>query len=267
MVKPMLKWAGGKRQLLGRLLPLVPEAFGTYCEPFLGGGAMLLALEPARAVVCDMNAELINVYRCVRDEPEALVQELSTYENTAEFFYEIRSLDRDPGAFAALTDVQRAARTVFLNRTCYNGLYRVNSAGQFNAPFGGYKDPDVVNAAGLAAVSGYLRENDVTLLEGDYRQALEGLSAGDFCYLDPPYDATFVGYTKTGFGPTEQERLARACRELDARGVRFMLSNSATDLVRGLYAGYRIEVVKARRAINSKGSARGPVDEVVVMNY
>lgn len=267
MARPILKWAGGKRQLLGRLLPLVPETFGTYCEPFLGGGAMLLALEPARAVACDMNAEFVNVYRCVRDEREALVRELSTYENTAELFYEVRSLDRDPAAFAALTDVQRAARTIFLNRTCYNGLYRVNSAGQFNAPFGGYKGPDIVNAAGLAAVSGYLRGNDVTLLEGDYRQALDMLSAGDFCYLNPPYDATFTGYTKGGFGAGEQERLAEACRELDRGGVRFMLSNSATDLVRELYAGWRIEVVKARRAINSKGSARGPVDEIVVMNY
>ncbi len=271
-LKPILKWVGGKRQLLPRLLPLAPESCTLYCEPFLGGGAMLLALRPEKAIVGDLNDELMNVYRCVRDRCDEVIAILSSHENTREHFYEVRSMDRDAGRFEQLSDAERAARILYLNKTCYNGLYRVNAAGQFNSTFGRYKNPNIVNADGLRAVSAYLNECDVQLQCGGYEQMLRKLPEGSFVYLDPPYDpvsdtSSFTGYTRSGFTRADQVRLRECCDELDSRGVSFMLSNAATDFIRKQYAGYRIEVVKAKRSVNSKADRRAAVDEVVVMNY
>lgn len=272
-LKPLMKWVGGKRQLLPAIRSALPAAgFQRYFEPFLGGGAVLLALAPGKATVNDLNTELINVYRVARDHVDELIGLLAGYPNTPEFFYELRALDRDPEVFAALSAVERAARTVYLNRTCYNGLYRVNSAGQFNAPFGRYKNPTICDEPTLRAVGAYLRDNDVELLNGDYAVLLEAAQAGDFVYLDPPYDpvnvtSSFTGYAAGGFDRSQQERLKQACDELDARGVNFLLSNSATDFIRDLYADYPTEIVGATRAINSVASKRGKVDEVLVRNY
>ncbi|MGV3208624.1 MULTISPECIES: DNA adenine methylase [unclassified Corynebacterium] len=272
-LKPLMKWVGGKRQLLPAIRSALPAAgFQRYFEPFLGGGAVLLALAPGKATVNDLNTELINVYRVARDHVDELIGLLAGYPNTPEFFYELRALDRDPEVFAALSAVERAARTVYLNRTCYNGLYRVNSAGQFNAPFGRYKNPTICDEPTLRAVGTYLRDNDVQLLNGDYAVLLEAAQAGDFVYLDPPYDpvnvtSSFTGYAAGGFDRSQQERLKQACDELDARGVNFLLSNSATDFIRDLYADYPTEIVGATRAINSVASKRGKVDEVLVRNY
>lgn len=269
--KPILKWVGGKRQLLPKLLPLVPE-FEFYCEPFLGGGAMLFALQPEKAIVNDFNAELVNVYEVVRDDVESLIANLELHENTKEHFYEVRGKDRDKQAYSELTKVERASRIVYLNKTCYNGLYRVNSAGQLNAPFGSYKNPNIVNADGLRSVSEYFNKADVSIMQGSYIDALSDLPKGSFVYLDPPYDpvsdtAAFTGYTAGGFSKKDQVRLRECCDELDSRGIKFMLSNSATDFILDQYSGYHIETVKAARAINSNGAKRGAVDEVVVMNY
>lgn len=272
-IKPLLKWAGGKRQLLPQIRTALPEeGWDHYFEPFLGGGAVLWSLTPPRATVNDLNGELITLYRVVRDHPAELKERLSSYPNEPEFFYSLRAVDRDVEAFAALGDVSRAARTIYLNRTCYNGLYRVNSAGQFNAPYGRYRNPTICDGTAIDAMSEYLNEADVTLLHGDYAAAVAHAGDGDFVYLDPPYDpvsvtSSFTGYAAGGFARQQQHELKALCDDLDSRGVRFLLSNSATEFIRELYADYRVEVVGATRAINSVASRRGKIDEVLVRNY
>lgn len=273
LVSPFLKWAGGKRQLIDVLSDLMPQdKIKSYCEPFIGGGALLFHLQPDIAYVNDINSELINVYRAVRDFVDELVNELSRFENTPEMFYEIRSLDRDSIRYAMLSDVQRAARIIYLNKTCFNGLYRVNNAGEFNSPFGYYRNPNIINEPVLRAVSSYLNRADVNFSSCDYAESLKDLKKGTFVYLDPPYDpisdtASFTGYSKGGFTKSDQIRLREYCDELNRRGFKFMLSNSATDFIRQQYSEYNITVVKARRAVNSIGYRRGDVDEVIVRNY
>ncbi len=272
-IEPFLKWAGGKRQLLPVIREMLPEDIGgcTYCEPFIGGGAVFLDLQPAQAVINDFNDELVNCYRVVRDHPDALIGELSGYRNEESFFYRIRSLDRDPG-LAALSDVQRAARVIFLNRTCFNGLYRVNSRGFFNTPFGRYKSPTLVHAELLLAVSRYLNESAVQIHSGDYAVVLDNLPTKSFAYLDPPYhpvsrNGSFTSYVQGGWAEADQIRLRDACRSLDSRNIRFLLSNSSTPLIREIYREFSIRTVQAVRNINSKGNGRGSVDEVLVCNY
>lgn len=270
-LKPLVKWVGGKRQLLPEIHAALPSGFRRYFEPFLGGGAVLFSLAPARASVNDLNAELINLYQVVRESVDELVRLLAGYPNDADFFYQMRGLDRS-AQFGELTAVQRAARTVYLNKTCYNGLYRVNNAGQFNAPFGRYDNPTICDEPTLRAVSAYLSERDIKLFSGDYAASLRGAQAGDFVYLDPPYDpvnptSNFTGYQSGGFGRTEQIRLKETCDELDERGVKFLLSNSATEFIKDLYSDYHVRTVGASRAINSVASRRGKVDEVLVRNY
>lgn len=272
MVGPVVKWVGGKRQLLGALEPLLPKRFRAYCEPFVGGGAMLFHLQPKKAYVNDVNPELMNLYEVIRDDVDGLLRELVTFRNDAECFYAVRDWDRDPQAYAAIDRVKRAARIVYLNKTCYNGLFRVNSAGEFNTPFGRYKNPDVVNEPTLRAVHRYFHTADLTFTCTDYAEVLDGLPKGTFVYLDPPYDpvsdtANFTGYAKSGFGRGEQIRLRECCDRLDRRGIRFMLSNSATAFIREQYAKYHITVVSARRAVNSDPKKRGSVEEVVIRNY
>ena len=273
LVSPFLKWAGGKRQLLGVLSELMPKGkIKSYCEPFIGGGALLFHLQPDTAYVNDINSELINVYMTVKDSVDDLIAELSRFENTPEMFYEVRSWDRDRIRYCMLSDTQRAARIIYLNKTCFNGLYRVNNAGEFNSPFGYYRNPNIINEPVLRAVSHYLNHADVHLSSTDYAELLTDLKKGTFVYLDPPYDpvsdtASFTGYSRGGFSRSEQIRLRECCDELTRRGIRFMLSNSATDFIREQYSEYDITVVKARRALNSIGYKRGDVDEVIVRNY
>ncbi|WP_284869162.1 DNA adenine methylase [Corynebacterium rhinophilum] len=272
-VKPLVKWAGGKRQLLPHIHAALPA--GTprrYYEPFIGGGAVLFSLTPAAARVNDLNSELINLYEVVREGVEELISLVSTYPNDADFFYQLRAVDRDAERFAALSATERAARTLYLNKTCYNGLYRVNSAGQFNAPFGRYKNPTICDADTLRGVHQYFWDNDITFTQGDFAAAVADAGEGDFVYFDPPYDpvnvtSSFTGYQKDGFDRAEQERLKAVCDDLNARGVKFLLSNSATEFIRDLYEDYSIDTVAATRAINSVGSRRGKVDEVLVRNY
>lgn len=271
-IAPVLKWVGGKRQLLHALLPLLPAHISTYCEPFAGGGAMLFHLQPPVAYVNDINRDLIHVYKVIRDDVESLIAELETYKNDPAFFYSVRNWDRDPARFALLSGVEQAARILYLNKTCFNGLYRVNQAGEFNVPFGRYKNPNIVNASVLRAVSTYLRQDFVFLTSEDYAEVLERIPDDTFVYLDPPYDpvsdtSNFTGYTKGGFSRAEQIRLRECCDKLTARGISFMLSNSSTDFIREQYAQYSITTVQAKRAINSVASKRGSIDEVVIRNY
>lgn len=270
LLKPILKWVGGKRQLLDDILPLLPRNPSLYVEPFVGGGAVLLAQSPARARVSDLNAELINVYEVVRDSPDDLLDLLREHSelNSSEHYYEMRALDREPG-FADTDAVVRAARIVYLNKTCFNGLYRVNSAGQINSPYGRYKNPNIVNEPGPRALSRYLR-GDVTLMCGDYTDALADLPEGAFAYLDPPYmplsqTSAFTGYTEGGFDYGEQVRLRDECLALRERGIGFVESNSDCPKIRELYSDFKIKTVKAKRVINSRGDRRGAVSEVLIV--
>lgn len=272
LVAPVLKWVGGKRQLLDVLTSLLPDKITSYCEPFVGGGALLFDLQPNIAYVNDINEELIRVYEVIKNDVEDLIVTLQDFKNEAGYFYSIRDWDRDKAKYAALPVIKKAARTLYLNKTCYNGLFRVNNSGEFNSPFGNYCNPNIVNAPAFRAVSSYLNAAAVHLTSIDYADVIKALPKGCFVYLDPPYDpasdtSSFTGYAKGGFSREEQIRLRECCDELHKRGIKFMLSNSATGFIKEQYAAYHITVVQAKRAINSDGAKRGEVDEVVVRNY
>lgn len=270
LIQPFLKWAGGKRQLLNEIDKYVPK-YSTYYEPFLGGGAVLFHLEPKKAVINDANPELINVYKVVRDNVDELLEELEKHENTPEHFYAVREWDRKPN-FNELSDVKRAARLIYLNKTCFNGLFRVNNNGEFNTPFGNYKNPNFKNPHVLRAVSMYLNENDIKILNTDFELAIKYIRQGAFVYFDPPYypisdSSSFTGYTLDGFDKDDQIRLKKLCDKLEGRRVKFLLSNSAAPFILDLYKDYKIEYVKARRAINSVAKGRGEIKEVLIRNY
>jgi DNA adenine methylase len=197
---------------------------------------------------------------------------LHEFKNEADCFYEVREWDRDKEKYASLSDIEKAARILYLNKTCYNGLFRVNSAGEFNSPFGNYRNPNIVNAPTLRAVSTYLNASKISMSSLDYAEALKDIPKSTFVYIDPPYDpvsdtSSFTGYSKGGFTRDDQIKLRKCCDELHTRGLKFMLSNSATSFIKEQYANYNITIVQAKRAINSNGAKRGEVDEVVVRNY
>lgn len=247
-----------------------PHGRNCLRRAFRRGGAVLLAHQPPRAIVGDANAELINVYEVVRDQPADLIRTLREHksQHSASHFYAVRALDRDP-SFHRLSPVERAGRFMYLNKTCYNGLYRVNAAGQLNSPFGRYKNPKIVPESDIWALSDYLKSS-VTLTCGDYATLLTSLPEGAFVYLDPPYmpvsaSASFTGYTQGGFDYTEQVRLRDQCLQLQARGIRFIQSNSDTPAIRELYAAFEIRPVQARRSINSQATLRGNVGEVLII--
>jgi DNA adenine methylase len=260
-----VKWAGGKGQLVGQFRELFPASFERYYEPFVGGGAVFLALRPARATLADLNAELIDCWKAVRDDPEGLMAALDRHPYERSHFYHVRDLD--PGS---LDPVERAARFIYLNKSCYNGLYRVNRQGRFNVPFGRYaRRPAYYERENLLAISRLLRR--VKLLRAPFEEAVAGAKSGDFVYFDPPYDplsktANFTSYTEGSFTRDDQRRLADLARELDRRGVMFAVSNSDTPEVRRLYRGFRVHVVLAPRNINCKANGRGRVQELLIVN-
>ena len=265
--KPFLKWVGGKRKLLPQLLPLVPEKYGVYYEPFLGGGAMFFALRPRQALLTDINWELVDCYKVVRDQVDDLVGVLENdgYVYDKEYYYTTRALKPQ-----GLNLVDRAARTIYLNKTGFNGLYRLNGKGEFNVPFGKYKNPTICDEKTLYACSAALQ--GVFLGCQPYGDCLYCTKAGDFVYMDPPYipmssTSNFTAYTADGFNDEAHVNLAREFRRLSDIGVLCMLSNSDTPRVRKLYAGFNITAVKAARSVNCKGRRRGVVGEVVVRNY
>lgn len=276
--RPFLKWAGGKSQLLPELSRRIPERFGRYHEPFVGGGALFFYLWNHNrlqrgAILSDLNPELIDCYRAVRDQVEDLIellQILRPYATDRDFFYEIRAWDRQP-AFAQRPLVERAARTIFLNRTCYNGLYRLNNKGQFNAPFGYYKNPQIVDSDNLREVSRALRHAELRV--ADFAAVLDQAQPGDFIYFDPPYvpvspTASFTSYTRRGFDEAEQRRLAAVFHQLAERNCYVMLSNSSTTLAHQLYAKAReVDVVLASRKINCDGKRRGLVEELIACSF
>lgn len=274
LISPFLKWVGGKRQLLPAIIKVLPKDIRkrVYYEPFIGGGALFFKIQPKNAIINDFNEELINVYITIRDKTEELLESLSHHKNNPEYYYYLRNLDRDNKLFSTLSDVERASRIIYLNKTCYNGLYRVNNAGEFNVPYGGYKNPNIINAPILKAVSKYLKSNNITILCGDYSTALENADTNSFAYLDPPYQPlssgnNFTGYIRGGWEESDQIRLKRTCDELNNRGVKFLLSNSDCEFIRNLYMDYSISAVKAIRSINSDGSGRGAINELLIKNY
>ena len=273
--RPFLKWAGGKGQMLAQYEAFFPaEAGGAYFEPFVGSGAVFFHLQPRglfeRYVLSDANAELVNLYQVVRDQPDALLDCLRDHaaRHSADYYYTVRALDRD-AAWAGASPLERAARMLYLNRTCYNGLWRVNGRGHFNVPLGRYRTPDIYRPEKIHAASQALQA--ATLTAQPFDAVLDRAQPGDFVYFDPPYvpvsqTANFTGYSADSFGEAEQRHLAEVFAALAAQGCRVMLSNSDTPLVHELYADFRIEKVAARRAINSKAGRRGQVYEVVVLS-
>lgn len=273
LVAPFVKWVGGKRQIMSSITKFMPKNIKNYkyIEPFIGGGAVLFHLQPKNGIINDFNEELINTYQVIKNNLDELIEDLKTHENTSEYFYDIRSLDREDN-FEELSKVKRASRVLYLNKTCFNGLYRVNNAGEFNAPFGRYKNPNIVNEPILKAVSNYFNSNNIKILTGDYSEALKLADENSFVYLDPPYHpisegSNFTGYVQGGFNMYDQVDLRVACDELNKKGIKFLLSNSASPFILDQYKCYNIEIVKAKRAINSNGSKRGDVDEVLIRNY
>lgn len=266
-VRPIIKWAGGKRHLmpvLSRFFPSQPLS-GHYFEPFIGGAAVFLRLQHPHATLSDTNADLIGMYAVVRDQVEELIAALRPHVNDRDHFYHVRA--QDP---TTLTPVERAARLIYLNKTCYNGLYRVNRSGKFNVPFGRYSNPAICDAKNLRAASAVLQHAELVL--GDYETILGAARPGDFIYFDPPYHpvsttANFTAYTNVRFGEKEQTRLAHTFARLHETGCYVMQSNSDTPLIRDLYARFRTTTIQASRSINSKASRRGPVTELVIVNY
>jgi DNA adenine methylase len=262
--KPFLKWAGGKRQLLAQLDRFVPARFGTYHEPFVGGGALFFHLAPAKAVLTDNNDRLVRAYRGVRDGVERVIRLLSSYPHDKEFFLSFREHDVDRDS-----DAEVAAWMIYLNKTGFNGLYRVNSQNRFNVPFGRYTDPNICDEDGLRACSRALADADLPLGE-DFTSVLHRAKKGDFVYFDPPYvplsaSSSFTSYTSEGFGLAEHARLRDVALDLKQRGVHVLLSNSSAPAVLELYAeGFTVERVDAQRAVNSKASGRGPVTELII---
>lgn len=267
--KPFIKWAGGKTQLIDQLRQRFPAKFARYYEPFIGGGALFFDCARPDSCISDINAELIDCYKVVRDQTSDLIDELKSFKNEEDFFYQIRNADRSE-EFKSWTLVRRAARFIFLNRTCFNGLHRVNSKGHFNVPFGHYKNPLIVAADNLMACSKALAQVEIMCAPFD---AVESRAqSGDFIYFDPPYaplskTSKFTAYAKDAFGDAQQIELRNLCRRLDEKGVLWMLSNSSAELIADLYKEFKIETVAARRNINSVGSGRGQVSEYIIRNY
>ena len=273
-IPSFVKWAGGKKQLLEQFEPLFPKQFNRYFEPFLGGGAVffyvLQKFKPKEVIISDINEELINAYEVVKTDVERLIVELKQHKeyHLAEgkkYYLTIRATNPSD-----LPNLERAARFIYLNKTCFNGLYRVNSKGKFNVPMGAYKNPDIVQEDKLRLASKLLK--NVTIKTMSFEKVLGFAKKGDFIYFDPPYyplknKKSFTTYTKDSFMENEQELLADVFKKLDKRGCFLMLSNSDTEFVKDLYKEYTIHFVRAARMINCDGKNRGKINEIVVTNY
>lgn len=269
-VPRLVKWAGGKKQLLEQFKPLFPEKINRYFEPFVGGGAVaffvLKYYKPRQATISDINGELVNLYIVVKNKPDELIETLKKLKklHSEETFYKIRA--EDP---KLLCEVDMAGRFIYLNKTCFNGLYRVNSKGGFNVPSGKHTNPSILMEDDLREVSQLLKNADIA--KADFEEVLKHAQKGDFIYFDPPYyplnKASFTKYAKGDFLEKEQEKLFEVFKELDKRGCLVMLSNSDTEFIKNLYKDFNIHFVRASRMINSKGSERGKINEIVITNY
>ena len=272
--KPFVKWAGGKRQIMQEIKKYLPDKYNIYYEPFVGGGAVFFELAPKKAVLNDYNRELMNVFECIKDEVkfEKMCSELNHHEanHSEKYYYELRDKDRDKTKFNKMADYKRAARTIYLNKACFNGLYRVNAKNEFNVPFGKKNKVNTYGGQNLGIVHCILNFNDIKLLSCDFEEAVKSAKKGDFIYFVPPYDSdtsTFNSYTEDGFGKEEQKRLAKLFKKLDEKGCYLMLSNHNTKLVNELYGKFNIHVITAKRNISANGKKRGKIEEVIITNY
>ncbi len=259
----------GKRQILAQLDPFLPKSYNKYIEPFLGGGAVFFHLLPQRPILININPDLMNIYQVIKTDVESLIVSLKQHKNEASYYYQIRNIDRDPIQFSKWFPVEKASRHIFMNHVCFNGLYRVNSSGFFNAPFGQYKNPTICDEPNLRAVHDALQ--NVELIAGSFELCLEYAEKNDLIYMDPPYipiskSANFTSYTKDNFGPEDQQKLFSVFQQLDAKGCKILLNNSYCDFILDLYHEYRIETLMANRAINSDATKRGKIKEVLIMN-
>jgi len=270
MANPILKWAGGKRSRIPDITELFPSDYKerTYHEPFIGSGAVFFHITPKQGSINDIVTRLINFYNVVRDKPEELISQAQQYPHEKDIFYKLR----DHFNHGNLTDIEEAALLLYFNKTAFNGLYRVNSKGEFNVPFGRYKNPTIVPKDRIRAASKVLK--NVEILNKDFSYVLEYSEPGDLCYFDPPYapvsdTAYFTSYSSKGFSFQEQIRLRDVCVELDRKGVFFILSNSYVDPIIEIYQeidSFKMFTVQAKRAISSKASTRGPINEILVTN-
>jgi DNA adenine methylase len=265
---PIVKWVGGKTKLLSELIARAPATFRRYYEPFAGGAALFYRMAPVTAVLSDRNRDLIGTYKALATDVDGVIRRLEIHRrhHGEEHYYQVRARWNDPAV--AWTTLDRAATFIYLNKTCYNGLWRVNRGGGFNVPMGRYTDPPICVPDALRASAAMLARADLRC--GDFRAAVADAGAGDFVYFDPPYDpvsktANFTSYTSDNFGDDHQRALADLARELVGRGCHVMLSNSDTPFVRSLYKDFRVDRVKCSRAINSDAAKRGEVDEVVIL--
>jgi len=273
-IQPFVKWVGGKRGLLSQILPLLPNKFNNYFEPFIGGGALFFELQKEgkldgkKVYLFDINSELINAYRVVKESPCELIKKLSEfkYNHSKEFYYDIRAWDREEN-FLKRDRIERASRFIYLNKTCFNGLYRVNKKNQNNVPIGSYKNPNICDIDVIYSAS-YALQN-ATILNVSYKEVLKYASKYDLIYLDPPYyplnpTSSFTSYSEFEFLDREQEELFEVFCELDKKGAFVVHSNSDTEFINELYKEFTIEKIQANRFINSKGSGRGKISEVLV---
>lgn len=274
-MSPVVKWAGGKRQILEKLKANLPEKFNNYFEPFIGGGALLFDLAPKNATINDVNQELLAIYTCLKDDElyRLMLEELDKHEknHSEEYYYQVREWDRDP-RFELEPLWKRAARAIYLNKSCFNGLYRVNAKGYFNVPSAKKEHVVTYSKANLEEIHEYFKDDNVTILSGDFVEATRNAHAGDFVYFDPPYDSwedkeSFTAYSKFDFNKDDQRRLADCFKDLTNRGVKCMVSNHNTAYINELYNGFNIQVIKAKRMINANAAGRGAVEEVIITNY
>ena len=275
LLKPFVKWAGGKRQLLGEIKKHLPHDIvnRVYYEPFIGAGALFFELGPKKAVINDLNKDLILCYRVIKNHAEELINALRHHQeqNSKEYYYEVRKRDREK-SYVTSNNIEKAARLIYLNKTCYNGLYRVNSQGYFNVPLGKYSNPLICEDSLIRALSNYLNSAEITILDTDFEKAVASSDTLSFIYFDPPYHSArktgFKSYNENGFNDEEQIRLRDVMIRLTEKGIPCLLSNSDTLLIRELYKKkiFRINNISARRAINSDQNGRGKVNEVLVVN-
>ncbi|MCR5786146.1 MAG: DNA adenine methylase [Acholeplasmatales bacterium] len=274
-MSPVVKWAGGKRQILDKLKENLPENFNNYFEPFIGGGALLFDLAPEHATINDVNQELLAIYTCLKDDAlyKLMLEELDKHEanHSEDYYYEVREWDRNP-RFELEPLWKRAARAIYLNKACFNGLYRVNAKGFFNVPSAKKEKVNTYSKENMEEIHEYFRNDNVTILSGDFVEATRNAKEGDLVYFDPPYDTwedkeSFTAYSKFDFNKDDQRRLAECFKDLTRRGVKCMLSNHNTAFINELYDGFNIKVINAKRMINANASGRGAVEEVIITNY
>lgn len=276
MIKPFIKWAGGKRQLINDIRIRLPKNFNNFFEPFVGGGALFFELRKKNTLINDISKELINAYEIIKKNPFELIDILDKMKknhelNPREYFYKIRNLDRDIDKFNKMSKEFLAARFIYLNKTCFNGLYRVNLKGLFNVPFNNKEKVNLYEKENIFQISNYLNQKNIIIKNEDFETACQRAKKGDFLFFDPPYDIlkedSFTKYTKNGFDRFEQKRLAELAKKLKEKGCYVMITNHDTKFIRELYSkDFKIDVINVRRNINSKGNKRTG-EEVIIYNY